>query len=140
MTTLSHATIDQMIDRHFKYEIDDDVSGVLTTMTADILHDTVGSPTGPLKGQDAARGFYEHLFADLKGESVKTLRRYYGDGFVVDESHWHGKAIGNPLGIPGGGKALNVRILHVFEIDADGKFTRENAWLDYAAIIQQLTH
>src|ERR1043166_5029682 len=104
MNALSKPQLDQMIDRHFRFEAEDDVDGVLSTMVDDVEHDVVGSPTGPLHGRQAARGFYDALFADLSGEKVTSLRRYYGPDFVVDESLWEGKATGAPFRMPGGGR------------------------------------
>ena len=69
---------------------------------------------------------------------VTTVRRYYGPDFVVDESVWEGTAQGTPFGIPGGGRRLNFRLLHVFEMAADGRIRRENAWIDLASVMQQL--
>jgi len=129
---------DRMIDRHFRFEAEDDVDGVLSTMVDDVEHDVVGSPTGPLHGRTAARGFYDALFADLSGGKVTTLRRYYGPDFVVDESLWEGTAPGAPFGVPGHGRSLSFRLLHVFDMAPDGRIKRENVWLDFASILQQL--
>jgi len=129
---------DRMIDRHFHFEAEDDVDGVLSTMADDVEHDVVGYPTGPVRGKAAARGFYDGLFADLAGEKVTTLRRYYGPDFVVDESLWEGTAPGTPFGIPGHGRRLAFRLLHVFDMAPDGQIRRENVWLDFASILQQL--
>jgi predicted ester cyclase len=129
---------DRMIDRHFHFESEDDVDGVLSTMTDDVEHDVVGYPTGPVRGRMAARGFYDNMFADLAGEKVTTLRRYYGPDFVVDESLWEGRAPGTPFGIPGHGRRLAFRLLHVFDMAPDGQIKRENVWLDFASILQQL--
>jgi steroid delta-isomerase-like uncharacterized protein len=129
---------DRMIERHFRFEAEDDVDGVLATMTEDVEHEVVGAPSGPLHGQAAARGFYQRLFADLKGEKVTPLRRYYGPDFVVDESLWEGTAPGTPFGMPGDGRPLRFRLLHVFDMAPDGRIRRENVWLDYAAIVRQL--
>jgi len=129
---------DQMLDRHFRFEAEDDVDGVLSTMVEQVEHEVVGSPTGPLQGREAARGFYQALFADLSGEKVSTLRRYYGPDFVVDESLWEGTAPGTPFGLPGGGRRLSFRLLHIFEMAPDGKIRRENVWMDFPAILQQL--
>lgn len=104
MESFSKQQFDEMIDRHFRYEAEDDVEGVLSTMVNDLTHELVGSPSGVSRGKEAARQFYERLFADLAGEGITTVRRLYGKDFVVDESIWHGKAIGAPLGIPGHGK------------------------------------
>jgi predicted ester cyclase len=66
------------------------------------------------------------------------LRRLYGDGFVVDESLWRGKAPGRPFGLEGRGRPLEFRMLHVLEFAESGQITRENVWVDLAAIMQQL--
>jgi hypothetical protein len=78
------------------------------------------------------------LFTDLSDGSVKSLRRLYGENFIVDESLWRGKAPGKPFGLEGRGRPLEFRLLHVVEFDAEGAIKRENVWLDFAAIMQQL--
>src|SRR5689334_5306609 len=57
--------MDRRIDEHFAFEARDDVEGVLATLSPDIEHDIVGWPAGPTRGREAARPFYEALFADL---------------------------------------------------------------------------
>lgn len=132
------AAVDAMVDRHFRYEMEDDVDGVLSTLLPDAVHDTVGSPTGPLQGHDAARAFYAQLFSDIQGDSVRTVRRLYGEQFVVDESLWQGHAHGRPFGIAGEGRPLSFRILHIFELDEQAQIRRENVWIDFMAILAQL--
>ena len=139
MSGLTSSQFDQLIDRHFRYEADDDVDGVLSTLVDDLTHDLVGWPAGASHDKQAARAFYQQMFSDLAGERVTTVKRLYGENFVVDESIWHGKAVGNPMGIPGHGRPLSFRILHLFEVNADGKIKRENVWLDQAAIVRQLS-
>jgi steroid delta-isomerase-like uncharacterized protein len=139
MSGLTSSQFDQLIDRHFRYEADDDVDGVLSTLVDDLTHDLVGWPAGASHDKQAARAFYQQMFSDLAGEKVTTVKRLYGENFVVDESIWHGKAVGNPMGIPGHGRPLSFRILHIFEVNADGKIERENVWLDQAAIVRQLS-
>lgn len=139
LSTLTKEQMDRMIDEHFEYEGNDDVDGVLSTLAEDVDHDVVGSPLGPLSKRENVRDLYEQLFSDLKQEKVTSLKRYYGDGFVVDESLWEGVAVGNPLGVPGGGKKMEFRLLHIFEFDGSGQITRENVWPDYSAMMRQLT-
>jgi hypothetical protein len=136
---LSREAMDRKLDEHFGYEANDDVEGVLRTLTHDVDHDIVGSPTGPTRGREAARGFYEQLFADLSGGSITTLRRLHGEGFIVDESLWNGRAPGRPFGIEGRNRPLSFRLLHVVEFTDAGDIARENVWLDMAAILQQLS-
>jgi uncharacterized protein len=136
--TMSTAEMDRRIDEHFGFEARDDVEGVLSTLSAEVEHDIVGSPSGPTRGRDGARPFYESLFADLSDGKVSTLRRLYGPDFLVDESLWRGKAPGRPFGLHGRNRPLEFRLLHVIEFDEAGDIKRENVWLDLAAIMQQL--
>jgi predicted ester cyclase len=136
---LTREQMDRKLDEHFAYEAADDVEGVLATLTTDVVHDIVGSPSGPTIGPDAARTFYEGLFEDLADGRAQTIRRLYGDNFLVDESLWRGRAPGRPFGIEGHDRPLEFRLLHVLEFADDGRIKRENVWLDIAAIIAQLS-
>lgn len=135
---LTRAQMDAMIDQHFGFEQADDVDGVLATLTPDCDHDIVGSPGGPTVGPEGARPFYEGLFADLADGRIETIRRLYGEDFLVDESRWRGTAPGRPFGLEGRGRPLEFRLLHVIEYADDGRMKRENVWIDLAAIQQQL--
>ncbi|QDX27758.1 ester cyclase [Sphingomonas suaedae] len=135
---LSAAQMDSRMDAHFAFEMHDDVEGVLTTFSDDVEHDIVGWPTGPVHGPSAARGFYEALFADLADGRVECLRRLHGDRFLVDDSMWHGRAVGRPFGLEGRGRPLSFRLLHVVEFTDSGAIKRENVWIDLAAIQAQL--
>lgn len=135
---MTKETMDRMIDEHFGYEAADDVEGVLATLAPDAEHDIVGWPSGPTHGREAARPFYETLFADLAEGKVSCLRRLYGQGFLIDESLWEGRAPGRPFGIEGRDRPLKFRLLHVMEFTEDQGIRREQVWVDMAAIIQQL--
>ncbi len=135
---MTRAEMDAKIDEHFTFEARDDVEGVLATLSPDVEHDIVGWPTGPTHGREGARRFYEALFVDLAEGKVECLRRLYGDRFLVDESLWRGKAPGRPFGLEGKGRPLEFRLLHVIEFADGGDISRENVWVDLAAIIRQL--
>lgn len=132
------AQMDRKIDEHFRFEADDDVSGVLATLATDAEHDIVGWPGGPSRGREQARPFYEALFEDLADGRVESLRRLYGRDFLVDESLWRGSAPGRPFGLEGRGRPLEFRLLHVVEFAVGGEIQRENVWIDLAAIQRQL--
>ena len=53
---ITRAEMDRKMDEHFGFEARDDVAGVLSTLSQDVEHDIVGSPTGPTIGPDGARG------------------------------------------------------------------------------------
>ena len=135
---LTPAQMEAKLDEHFAFEAADNVEGVLATLTDEVEHDIVGWPTGPVRGRDGARGFYEALFADLADGRVESTRRLYGDGFMVDDSVWHGTAPGRPFGLEGRGRPLSFRLLHVLEFADSGDISRENVWIDLAAILEQL--
>ena len=135
---LTKEQMDAKLDEHFRFEALDDVEGVLATLTNDVEHDVVGSPAGPTRGRDASRGFYETMFADLADGSLRSLRRLYGENFMVDDSIWSGRAPGRPFGLEGNNRPLEFRLLHVLEFSEGGDIRRENVWIDLASIRQQL--
>ena len=135
---MTRAEMDQIVDEHFNYEAADDVEGVLSTLAPDATHDIVGWRTGPTHGRENARPFYEALFGDLADSKVTSVKRLYGDNFVVDESVFESKAVGRPFGLEGKGRTVRARLLHIIEFATDGKIQRENAWIDMAALMQQL--
>ena len=121
----------------------DAISGALAAITRllpdiDLPPARMGWPEGPSHGREAARNFYETLFADLSGNQVTPLRRLYGEGFLVDESRWQGQAPGRPFGLEGRGRPLEFRLLHVLEFTKTGQIQKEQVWIDLAAILQQL--
>ena len=137
MSNLTREEMDRIMNEHFAYEAQDDVDGVVSTLTEDVEHDIVGSPGSQVTGREAARKYYESLFANLKGESAQPVRRFYGDNFMIDETLWTGHVVGRVLGAPGGEGRVSFRILHLLEF-RDGKISGENVWIDLASIMQQL--
>jgi ketosteroid isomerase-like protein len=136
--TTAHQQIDRIIDQHFMFEATDNVDGVLDSLTSDAEHEVVPSPFGALRGRERIRPFYEMLFGDMKGEAVTPIRRLYGEDFVVDETMWHGRIDdGRVFLCDGRSGPVSFRLLHIFELK-DGKISRENVWVDLAAIQRQL--
>ena len=127
-----------LVERHLKAEGAGDVEGCIAVYTDDIEHDAVGFPGSPSRGKDAARAFYEHLTANFRTEHEEELHRYVSADALTLEAKMTGVVIGSMLGIPGNGRQITFRILHVFEF-SDGLISRENVWLDTAAMIQQLS-
>ena len=134
---LTTAQMDDLVDRHFRAEETGDLDAIAAGFTVNAEHDVAGRPGGVLRGGEQIAAFYEGLLAELQIERFATLRRWYGNDHVVDESMLHGRAIGRPFGLAGNGKQVQVRLLHVFDF-AEGLISRESAWLDIAALQQQL--
>jgi predicted ester cyclase len=136
---LSPEQMDRAMDENFAYEAADDIEGVLSTLSSEVTHDIVGWPTGPTQGPDNARPFYTALFSDMAESDIRTVKRLYGENFLVDESMCECKAAGRPFGMEGRGRRIRFRMLHILEFADDGKIQGENVWIDFAALMQQLS-
>lgn len=74
----------------------------------------------------------------MRGAGHTRLHHLYGENVVVDDKMWTTRVDGEFMDLPGRGRTITVRVLHVFEF-ADGAITRENVWVDGAAALAQLT-
>lgn len=128
----------QLVERHLKAEGAGDVEGAVAVYTDDIVHDAVGFPGSPRTGKDAARGFYDFLCANFRTEDEQPTHQYFTDDALIMEQSMTGTVIGEMLGLPGNGRRITFRILHVFEF-RDGLISRENVWIDTPAIVGQLS-
>lgn len=135
---MNREQMDRLIDEHLQAEKASDPGRCVAMYTDDVIHDVVGSPFGALQGPEAARRFYEFLTANMRTEQMKPSNSWYGDDFCVIEHEWTGTVPGEFAGIPGNGRRISFRLLHVWEFK-DGRMSRENVWLDSGAIIDQLT-
>ena len=57
---------------------------------------------------------------------------------MVSDETWTGPVPGEFLGIPGQGRSISFRMLHVFEFE-DGLIERESLWIDSGAVVEQLS-
>lgn len=134
--TITRTALDALVDAHFAAEIDGDLDRLLSTFADDVEHDVVGNPAVST-GKAQVADFYRGLLGDLDLQSIRSTHRYHGDDFVVDESVVTARAVGAPFGIPGRGRTVTFRLLHVFEFRG-AEITRENAWLDVGSVLSQL--
>jgi uncharacterized protein len=135
---LSRAQMDALVEGHYRAEETGDLEAIVEGFTPDAEHDVASRPGGPLHGGDQIEGFYRALLAELRIERFEPVRRWYGDDHVVDESILHATAEGHPFGLEGRGRPVRTRFLHIFDF-SDGLISRESAWIDLAAVQQQLS-
>ncbi len=135
---MQRSDMDRLIEAHLRAEAAGDTAACVAVYTENVEHDVVGAPHGALQGKAAAQGFYDQLVRDISTEEMIPTRSYYGDDFCVVEHQWTGTVPGTFLGIPGHGRRVTFRMLHVWEFQ-EGLISRENVWLDGGAIVQQLT-
>lgn len=128
----------ELIEQHITAEMAGDTAAAVSVYTDDVEHDVIGSPTGPLHGPAAAQEFYEHLTTDLNTERMTPTREQYGEDFCVVEHQATGVVNGAFMGLPGNGRRVTFRMLHVWDFKNDA-ISREQVWLDGGSIAAQLT-
>jgi ketosteroid isomerase-like protein len=135
---ISRAQMDALVDGHYRAEEAGDLEAIVEGFTPDAEHDVAGRPGDVLHGGEQIAEFYRALLAELRIDRFAPVRRWYGDDHVVDEAILHATANGHPFGLEGRGRPVRTRFLHIFDF-ADGLISRESAWIDLAAIQQQLS-
>ena len=129
--------MDALVEGHYRAELNGDLEAIVDGFAPGAEHDVVGRPGDALHGGDQIAGFYRALFAELGIDRFEPVRRWYGDDHIVDESILHATAKGSVFGLEGRGRPVQARFLHIFDF-TDGLISRESAWIDLAAIQQQL--
>ena len=134
---LTREEMDALVDGHYRAEENGDLASIVAGFGPGAEHDVVGRPGEPLHGGEQIGEFYRALLAELRIDRFEPVRRRYGTDHVVDESVLHATATGHPFGLDGRGRPVRTRFLHIFDFE-DGLISRESAWIDLAAIQQQL--
>ena len=128
----------ELIDQHVAAEMGGDSATAVSMYTDDVEHDVVGWPSGPVHGPAAAQDFYDQLISLLDTERMEAARELFGEDFCVVEHQCTAVINGEFMGIPGNGRRVMFRMLHVWEFKDDA-MSRENVWLDGGSIVAQLT-
>jgi steroid delta-isomerase-like uncharacterized protein len=126
-----------LVDAHLAAECRGDLDAAVAGYTPDVQHDVVGAPGGPLHGPAAARARYAQLLDTVRTDRLAEVRRFYGADVCVIEHDCAATVLGEFAGVPGRGRAVRFRMLHVFEF-RDGLISRENVWMDTAGVLAQL--
>ena len=126
-----------LIERHITAERERDIPAILATCTADIEQDAIGREPSVIRGRDALEAFYREFMADLEYATVTSVRRLYGDDFIVDESMIDAVAHGRPFDLEGYGRPIRFRTLRIFEVGGE-LIRRVSVWADLNTIHAQL--
>ncbi|HEY1830483.1 MAG TPA: ester cyclase [Acidimicrobiales bacterium] len=128
-----------LIHKHLDAEGAGDIETACSVYAEGIEHDGVGVPGSPRFGVEAAKGFYTWLTANIRTTGEKPLHQFVTEtGAIVMEAEMSADVVGEFMGIPGHGRNITFRIMHVFEFD-DSLIIREQVWLDTASIMGQLS-
>jgi steroid delta-isomerase-like uncharacterized protein len=129
--------MDRLIDEHIRAEDAGDLDAAVALYTDDVEHDVVGAPGGPLHGPAAARARYAELLGNVRTDEMVLRRRYHATDACIVEHEVAATVVGHFGAIPGNGRQVRFRLLHVFEF-ARGRISRENVWMDTATVLAQL--
>jgi hypothetical protein len=135
MSTMTKEDMDRVIMQHLEFEAKDDVEGVLSTLTEDVVHDVVGLPWGTLQGLEGARKNYEFFFPNMTLTGFRDVARLYGENHCVFDLECDAIISGEVANRPEKQGTSTFRVLHVFEF-TDGKISRENVWADFVTMAQ----
>jgi len=135
MSAMTQEDMDRVIMQHLEYEAKDDVEGVLSTLTDDVVHDVIGLPWGTLHGLDGARKNYEFFFPNMTITEFRDVARLYGENHCVFDIECDAVIAGAVANRPEPKGTSTFRVLHVFEF-TDGKISRENVWADFVTMAQ----
>lgn len=128
----------ELYEPHIAAEMAGDTAAAVSVYTDDVEHEVIGSPTGLLHGPEAAKGCYGYLLANIDNGRMTPTREQYGADFCFVEQETTGVVKGEFLGIPGKGRRVTFRMLHVWDFKDDA-ISREQVWLDGGSIAAQLT-
>jgi len=129
--------MERLIERHITAERERDIVAILATCALDIEQDAIGREPSVIRGYEALEAFYREFFDDLEYATVTSVRRLYGDDFIVDESMIEAVAHGRPFDMEGYGRPIRFRTLRVFEIGGE-LIRRVSVWADLNTIHAQL--
>src|SRR5260370_8075869 len=117
--------VDRLIGIRLGAEKGGDTAGAVSVYTDDVEHDVVGFPDGPVHGKNGAQPFYDYLTQQIHTEEMQPIHSYYGEDFCVVEHMWTGTVPGTFFGIPGHGRRISHRLLHIWGFRA-GRISRGN--------------
>jgi hypothetical protein len=72
------ATMDTVIDEHFRAEAAVDIDAILATYADQVEFDAIGNTEGVLHDKLAIGVFYNMLFGELADVRIHSVRRWYG--------------------------------------------------------------
>jgi hypothetical protein len=94
------------------------------------------------EGRDAIRRLHEGMGFGNQGAfselAVVEVRRHHTDGAIIVEQRLRGRHTGTWEGVEATGKAIDVPVCTVYELDRDGRVTAERPYVDRWMLWKQL--
>ncbi len=120
------------VDAHFHNENPQDIDKAID-LYADSIVWEVPARGVLLRDKATVKAAYLKLFESVKFHSMTPIRRFAADNRVVDDGVAEATLVGDvETNVPGcplpSGTQVSLRIVHIFELDDDGRIARENAY------------
>lgn len=120
------------VDAHFHNENPQDIDKAIDLYGASIVWEAPARGV-LLRDKAAVKRAYLKMFESYRIHSLTPIRRFAADSWVVDDSVADLTLVGDvENNVPGcplpRGTRVSLRVVHIFELDEDGRIIRENAY------------
>jgi len=122
----------RVVDAHFHNENPEDIDKAIELYGENIVWE-VPARGVLLRSHAEVKEAYLGIFKSYQIHSMTPIRRFGADNWVVDDSVAEMTLVGDvEKNVPGcpfpAGTRVSMRIVHLFELDDDGKIVRENGY------------
>jgi hypothetical protein len=120
------------VDAHFHNENPQDIDAAIDLYGDSIVWEAPARGV-LLRGRAAVKASYLKMFDSYRIHSLIPIRRLAGANWVVDDTVADMTLVGDvETNVPGcplpSGTRVSLRVVHLFELDDDGRIIRENAY------------
>ncbi|MGY1643239.1 nuclear transport factor 2 family protein [Geodermatophilus sp. SYSU D00703] len=121
-----------VVDAHFHNENPQDIDTAIDLYSDSIVWEAPARGV-LLRGREAVKASYLTMFDSYQIHSPTPIRRVATDSCVVDDVVADMTLVGDvENNVPNcplpSGTRVSLRVVHIFELDDDGRITRENAY------------
>ena len=122
----------RVVDAHFHNENPEDIDKAIELYGDTIVWEVPAR--GVLHRDKAAvKAAYLKMFKSYQIHSLTPIRRFAADNYVVDDTVAEMTLVGDVEdNVPGcplpGGTQVSLRVVHIFELDDEGRIIRENGY------------
>lgn len=126
----------EVIDEHFRSEIDQDFDRTLATFNGHPHYEIM--PTGKVyDGDEEVLAYHRNQRTAFPDQRHENVRHHVADDTVISEFDLLGTNLGPFFGLPPTGKAFRVPTIAVFFFEGD-RIVNERVYLDSASMLTQI--